>query len=51
MGNTVPEKESIAHCGYTVMFPILSGFMGTSSPPQERLTRVYLLAKSADRDL
>ncbi len=28
MGNTVPEKESIEHCSYTVMFTILSGFMG-----------------------
>jgi hypothetical protein len=27
MGNTVPEKESIEHCRYIVMFPILSGFM------------------------
>jgi hypothetical protein len=51
MGNTVPEKESIEHCRYIVMFPILSGFMDISSPPKDRLTRVYLLAKAADRDL
>jgi hypothetical protein len=31
MGNTVPEKESIEHRRYTVMFPILSGFMGFGS--------------------
>ncbi len=49
MGNTVPEKESIEHCRYTVMFTILSGLMGISSPPKERLTRVYLLAQAADR--
>ena len=49
MGNTVPEKVSIKHCRYTVMFPILSGFMGISVPPQEKAQRVYLLAKSADR--
>jgi hypothetical protein len=51
MGNTVPEKESIEHCSYTVIFTILSGFMGTSSPPKERMTRVYLLAEAADRYL
>jgi hypothetical protein len=51
MGNTVPEKESIEHCRYIVMFPILSRFMGISSPPWERLTGVYLLAQSADRVL
>src|SRR6202035_572837 len=50
MGNTVPEKESIEHCSYTVMFTILSGFMGISSPPKDRPMRVYLLAESADRD-
>ena len=38
MGNTVPEKESIEHCSYIVMVPILSGFKGISSPPDERLT-------------
>ena len=36
MGNTVPEKESIEHCRYIVMFPILSGFMGIRLPPQGR---------------
>jgi hypothetical protein len=33
------------------MFTILSGFMRISSPPKERLTRVYLLAQLADRYL
>ena len=28
----MPEKESIEHCSYTVMFTILSGFMGISLP-------------------
>jgi hypothetical protein len=37
MGNTVPEKESIEHCRYTVMFTILSGFMGISLPPQGKI--------------
>jgi hypothetical protein len=35
MGNTVQEKESIEHCSYTLMFTILSGFMGIGSPPKE----------------
>jgi hypothetical protein len=37
MGNTMPEKESIEHCSYTLMFTILSGFMGIGSPPKKRL--------------
>jgi hypothetical protein len=45
MGNTVPEKESIEHCSYTVMFQRLSGFKGTSSPPDERLTEYTRLQK------
>ena len=45
MGNTVPEKESIEHCSYTVMFQILSGFKGTRSPPDARLTEYTRLQK------
>lgn len=51
MGNTVPEKESIEHCRYTVMFTILSSFMGISLPPRGRQTKVYLLASAANREL
>ena len=49
MGNTVLEKESIKHCRYTVMFPILSGFIDLSSPPQERLAKVYPLVEPTDK--
>jgi hypothetical protein len=35
MGNTVTEKESIEHRRYTVMFPILSGFMRIGSRFEE----------------
>jgi len=41
MGNTVLEKVSIEHCGYTVMFAFLSGFMGISSKPQESGQSIY----------
>jgi hypothetical protein len=50
MGNTVLEKESIEHCGHTVMFTFLSGFMGISSTPQQRRTEyICLLAKATNR--
>jgi hypothetical protein len=49
MGNTVLEKESIEHCGYTGMFTFLSGFMGISSTPQHRRTEYICLIAVPNR--
>ena len=49
MGNTVLEKESIEHCGYTVMFTFLSGFMGISSTPPAKADRVYMPASQSNK--